>query len=394
MSGPFDFDAVLDRRGTGAWKWEFCERVLGDREIIPMWVADMDFPAPPAVVDAVAKRAAHGAYGYHYVPPSFWEAIVRWLGTRWGWEVRREWLLRSPGVVTALNLCLKAFTAPGEGVIVQTPVYYPFFAAAEYNGRTLIRNPLKFGGGRWEMDFDDLERKAAGPARLLVLCSPHNPVGRVWTKDELGRLADICAARDLLIISDEIHGDLALPGSSHVPLASLSEAAAARTVTLIAPSKTFNLAGLSASAVVAPNPGLRDRLKREHHAAGLSLPNIFGAVATEAAYRDGGAWLDSLLVYLDKNQDFAARFFAERIPEVRLLKSEGTYLALMDCRVLGFDQKSLNEFFTRMAKVYFSDGSLFGDELLGFERLNFACPRSLLAEALERVERAVRKLSY
>jgi len=358
-----------------------------------MWVADMDFSAPAAVVAAVSKRAAHGAYGYHYVPPSFWEAIIRWLKTRWLWDVRPEWLIRSPGVVTALNLCLKAFTEPGDGVIVQTPVYYPFFAAVEANGRTLVRNPLRFEGGRWVMDFDDLERKAGGRAKLLVLCSPHNPVGRVWTRDELDRLADICLARGLLVISDEIHGDLVLPGRRHVPFASLSEAAAARTVTLFAPSKTFNLAGLSASAAVASNPGLLERLKREHHAAGLTLPNIFGATAMEAAYREGGEWLDALLLYLRDNQDFAARFFAERISAMKFLKSEGTYLALLDGRSLGLDQKALNEFFVRRAKVYFSDGSLFGDELRGFERLNFACPRTILAEALGRIERAVRTLA-
>jgi len=393
LSKACDFDAVLDRRGTGAWKWEFCGKVLNDPEVIPMWVADMDFSAPAAVVAAVSKRAAHGAYGYHYVPPSFWEAIIRWLKTRWLWDVRPEWLIRSPGVVTALNLCLKAFTEPGDGVIVQTPVYYPFFAAVEANGRTLVRNPLRFEGGRWVMDFDDLERKAGGRAKLLVLCSPHNPVGRVWTRDELDRLADICLARGLLVISDEIHGDLVLPGRRHVPFASLSEAAAARTVTLFAPSKTFNLAGLSASAAVASNPGLLERLKREHHAAGLTLPNIFGATAMEAAYREGGEWLDALLLYLRDNQDFAARFFAERISAMKFLKSEGTYLALLDGRSLGLDQKALNEFFVRRAKVYFSDGSLFGDELRGFERLNFACPRTILAEALGRIERAVRTLA-
>jgi cystathionine beta-lyase len=392
VTRDFDFDAVLDRRGTGSWKWEFCDRVLGDPEIIPMWVADMDFAAPPAVVEAMSRRAAHGAYGYHYVSPSFWEAIVHWLGLRWGWEVRKEWLVRSPGVVTALNLCVRAFTEPGEGIIVQTPVYYPFFSAVELNGRRLIRNPLKLEAGRWTMDFDDLERKIDARTRLLVLCSPHNPVGRVWDREELQRLADLCFSRDLLLIADEIHGDLVLSGRRHTPLASLSEAAAARTVTLIAPSKTFNLAGLSASAAVVPNPGLLDRLKKAHHAAGLTLPNIFGAVAMEAAYAGGGDWLDALLAYLDGNQEFAAGFFAERLSQIQYLKSEGTYLALLDCRALGLDQKALNEFFIRRAKVYFSDGSLFGDELLGFERLNFACSRSMLAEALERIERSVKAL--
>ncbi|MBM3293900.1 MAG: putative C-S lyase [Candidatus Aminicenantes bacterium] len=389
MGGGHDFDALLDRRGTNAWKYEFCRTVLQDPEVIPMWVADMDFAAPPAVVAAVSERAAHGAFGYHYVPPSFWEAVVEWLRTRWRWEIRREWLIRSPGTVTALNLCVRAFTEPGDGVIVQTPVYYPFFAAAESNGRSIVRNPLRYADGRWTMDFEDFERRAGGRNRLLILCSPHNPVGRVWARDELERLADIVLARDLVVVSDEIHGDLVLPGRAHVPFASLSEAAAARTVTLIAPSKTFNLAGLSASAAAASNPGLLERLKREHRAAGLSLPNIFGTTAMETAYRRGADWLDALLTYLAENQDWAAGFLAERVPEIRLLRSEGTYLALLDCRALNLDQKALNEFFIREAKVYFSDGSLFGDELQGFERLNFACPRSVLAEALSRVERAV-----
>jgi len=386
---PFDFDRTTDRRGTWSMKWDHGERVLGARDVIPMWVADMDFPAPPAVVEALTRRAAHGIYGYPMVPRSFWMTVVRWLGTRFGWVVERDWLLKAPGVVPSLGACVRALTRPGEGIVVQTPVYFPFFSAIELNNRRLVRNPLAFGAGRYSMDFDGLERAIDRETRMLILCSPHNPVGRVWTKDELRRLGSIARERDLIIVSDEIHAELHFRGHRHVPLASLDEDLARRTVTLLAPSKTFNVAGLTTSLIVAADAGLRERIAAELSTMGFEIGNLFGLLALETAYAEGGEWLDELLLYLEGNLDLLDRFVAERIPRLKLVRPEGTYLALLDARGLGFEPAALHEFFWRKAGVYFSAGELFGDELRGFERLNFGCPRPLLVEALERIERAV-----
>jgi cystathionine beta-lyase len=350
----------------------------------------MDFTAPPAVVEAVTRRAAHGAYGYASVPESMWESAVDWLRERHGWAVERRWLSRAPGVVPALNLCVRAFTGPGDGIVVQTPVYYPFFHAAERNGRRLVRNPLRADGGRYRMDLDDLERRIDDRTRLLILCSPHNPVGRVWTREEIEQLGEICARRNLLVISDEIHMDLVMPGHRHVPTASVSPALAGRTVTLLAPTKTFNLASLNISLVVAANPDLLARYDAEFEAAGLTVTSLLGTVALEAGYRHGAEWLDQLLQYLAGNVDLAERFIGERLPELGFIRPEGTYLALIDCRRLGMPQADLDEFFLRQARVYFDSGAWFGEESAGFERVNLACPRATLAEALSRVERAVR----
>jgi cystathionine beta-lyase len=350
----------------------------------------MDFSAPPAVVEAVVSRARHGAYGYASVPDSMWSSAIDWLKVRHGWAVERRWLSRAPGVVPALSLCVRAFTDPGDAVVVQTPVYYPFFGAVERNGRRLLRNPLVAEGGRYRMDLDDLERRIDDRTRLLILCSPHNPVGRVWTRDELGRLGEICVRRNLLVLSDEIHMDLAMPGRRHVPLASVSPELADRTVTLFAPSKTFNIASLNMSLVAAGNAGLLARYEAEFEASGLGIASLFGSLALEAGYRHGAEWLDQLLEYLSANADLVERFIAGRLPELRFIRPEGTYLALIDCRQLGLEQHDLDEFFLRQARVYFDSGAWFGEESAGFERINIACPRATLTEALQRMERAIR----
>lgn len=385
----FDFDTVIDRRHTHSLKWDRCGTAFGLDDVIPLWVADMDFAAPPAVVEAVERRAAHGAYGYASVPESFWESALGWLRRRHAWEVDRRWLGRAPGVVPALSLCVNAYTQPGDSIIVQTPVYYPFFRAVEKNGRRLVRNPLVADGQTYRMDLVDFERKIDDRTRLVILCSPHNPVGRVWRREELEAFADICVRRALYVVSDEIHMDLTLPGFTHVPLATISPAIADRTVTCVAPSKTFNTAGLSMSLIVASNTGLLARYTAEFEAAGLIIASLFGAVALEAAYRHGDEWLDQLREYLAANVDFTDRFLRERLPELRFIRPEGTYLALIDCRRLGMGQKALDEFFLRTARVYFDSGPWFGEETEGFVRINLACPRQTLTAALERIERAV-----
>ncbi len=388
----YDFDKIIDRTGTESMKWIYPRKVLGIEDAIPMWVADMDFPAPPAVVEAVARRAAHGVYGYPLVPPSFWKAVIGWQKKRHGWDIPKKWLAKAPGVVPAINFCLRAFTKPGDGIIIQTPVYHPFYYAIENNNRTLIRNSLKFAGGKWTMDFDDLEKKAVGRNRTLILCSPHNPAGRVWTRTELQTLGSICGSRDILVISDEIHAELVFRNHKHIPFASLSPELAERTITCLAPSKTFNIPGLGMAAVVASNPKLLKGYKDEAERAGFELGAVFGIVAFEAAYAHGAEWLDALLVYLEENLDFAERFFTERLSPIQFLRPEGTYLALLDCRRLGLGQEDLNDFFLKKARVYFNDGTMFGEELRGFVRMNFACPRPLLREALERIETALAEL--
>jgi cystathionine beta-lyase len=387
----YDFDTVLDRRQTHSLKWDRCRVDFGLDDVIPMWVADMDFTAPPEVVEAVTRRAAHGAYGYASVPESMWASAIDWLRKRHGWTVERQWLGRAPGVVPALSLCVNAFTRPGDGVLVQTPVYYPFFHAVEKSGRRLLRNPLVEDGGGYRMDLADLEQRIDQQTRLLILCSPHNPVGRVWRREELQRLGEVCVRRNLVVVSDEIHMDLALPGHPHVPLATISPALADRTIALLAPSKTFNIAGLNMSLVVASNADRLARYTAEFEAAGLIIASLFGTVALEAAYRCGAGWLDQLLEYLVANVDLADRFIRERIPELRFIRPEGTYLALVDCRRLGMPQQELDEFFLRKARVYFDSGAWFGEESRGFERINLACPRKTLTEALERIETAIRE---
>jgi cystathionine beta-lyase len=383
------FDKVIDRTGTESLKWVYPRKVLKVEDALPMWVADMDFEAPPAVVEAIKRRAEHGVFGYPLVPPSFFAAAIDWLGRRHGWEVRKDMMAMTPGIVPALNYCVRAFSQPGDPVIIQTPVYHPFYYAIERNGRRIVRNPLRFDGRRYTMDLEDLERKIDGPGRTLILCSPHNPVGRVWTREELEALGRIAVERDLLVVADEIHHDLVYGGHRHEVFAKLSPEVSRRTVTCIAPSKTFNTAGLTTAAVVASDPGLLKRFEDEEERSGFDLGQVFGIVAFEAAYAHGEGWLEELLPYLEANVDFMARFLTERVPQIRLIRPEGTYLAFLDCRDLGLDPAGLNDFFLKKARVYFSDGKIFGDEAAGFVRINFGCPRSMLQEALERIERAV-----
>jgi cystathionine beta-lyase len=388
----YDFDKIVDRTATESMKWVYPRQVLKVEDAIPMWVADMDFEAPPALVEALGRRAAHGIFGYPLVPPSFYAAAIGWLGRRHGWPIQKEWMSMTPGVVPALNYAVRAFSKRGDGVIIQTPVYHPFFYAIENNGRRIVRNPLRFDGRRYLMDFDDLESKIDAPGRMLILCSPHNPVGRVWTREELERLAMIAVERDLLVISDEIHHDLVYPGHRHHVLAALSPEMAARTLTFIAPSKTFNIPGLATAAAVASNPDLFKKFEDEAERSGFDLGQVFGIVGFEAAYAHGEDWLEALLPYLEANVDFLEKFLTDRVPQIRLIRPEGTYLALLDCRELGLDQAALNDFFLKKARVYLNDGTMFGSELEGFVRINFGCPRALLAQALERIDRAVKDL--
>jgi len=380
-----DFDRILDRRGTASLKWDFQKRLAGMEGLLPLWVADMDFPAPPEVIEALRQRAEHGVFGYTLEPESWFEAAASWTLARHGWRLQREWLLPCPGVVPAIRLAIQAFSEPGDGVAIQPPVYYPFGESVHRNRRRVVENPLLLEGTRYRLDAEGLEKAADGRTRLLILCSPHNPVARVWRREELERLAEACLRKKLIIVSDEIHCDLVLPGFRHLPTAALSGEIAGRTVTLLSATKTFNLAGLGGSLAVIPDPELRGRFRAAGKALWTDIANAFTLAASEAAWRHGAPWLEAVLAYVQANYRFLVEFLAQRLPAAVVFPLEGTYLAWVDFRPLGLTDAELKERILRKARVWLDDGPMFGAGGTGFQRINLACPRALLAEALERV---------
>lgn len=385
----YDFDTLLDRRNTQSVKWDTLEDKFGSVDVLPMWVADTDFPILPSVLDAMRDRLTHPAMGYTVVPDSFYESAQQWFSQRHGWQTERAWFQYSPSVLTALSIAINTFTEPGDKVVIQPPVYHPFPRIVQDNERTLIHNPLRVEDGEYFMDLDDLERHIDDGAKMLILCNPHNPVGRVWPKEQLLRLGELCARRGVLVIADEIHADLVFSGHTHVPFASISDELAQISVTCIAPTKTFNFAGLPISMAVIPNPELRQRFLATIQRYALTHPNLLSMVALETAYREGGDWLDQLMVYLEGNRDELVRFFQERVPAIRVRAPEGTYLAWLDCRALGLADEELKRFFDEEAKVGLNQGELFGPGGHGFARLNFACSRTVLRAGLARIEAAV-----
>jgi cystathionine beta-lyase len=386
----YDFDRTINRYQTASLKWDEADRLFGSSGILPMWVADMDFRVPRPVIEAIKRRAEHGIFGYTTRPASYYDAVIGWMKRRHNWEIRKEWICHSPGVVPALSLMVQAFTQPGEKILIQPPVYYPFASVVLKNERELVYNRLVEDGGTYRMDFMDLERKLSDGVKMLILCSPHNPVGRVWRKDELEQLGRLCLEYGVLVVSDEIHADLVYSGHRHIPFAVLSEEFAQNSVICTAPSKTFNLAGLQTSNIIIPNETLRKTFTRIIDKNVLGLTNTFGVVATESAYREGDEWLDQCLAYLEDNLTFLIRFVDSRIPMMRVIKPEGTYLVWLDCRSLGLEGKELQHLLRKKAKVALDDGSIFGPGGEGFVRINIACSRSVLEEGLHRIERALK----
>lgn len=385
-----DFDRAISRDGTCSVKHDGRSAYFGTPNVLPLWVADMDFAAPEAVTRALAERAAHPVYGYSFYPDSLYEALTGWLKKRHGWEVQREWIVMAPGVVPSLYATVMACTEPGDSVIVQPPVYFPFFSAVTTNGRRLVQNPLRLEQGRYRLDFEHLEQCAAEGARLLLLCSPHNPVGRVWSKSELSELLRIARRYDLTILSDEIHADLVYPGQAHTALAVLADDTD-QIITAVAPSKTFNIPGLGLSCLIAPDPAHRAALRKVFDSWHSGNFNPFSIAAFEAAYRGGEAWLDSLLAYLAGNLDFVGVYLTAHLPGIRLIQPEGTYLLWLDCRELKMSDAELREFFVKMARVGMNPGTVFGCGGSGFMRLNIASPRSVIADALARIAQALRE---
>ena len=384
----YDFDKIIKRKDTDCFKWDFAEHIFKSKEVLPMWVADMDFEAPPEVIDAIKNRAAHGVYGYALTPDSYYEALISWMKKRHNFELKREWLLFSPGIVPALSMAVMAYTAPGDKILIQPPVYNPFFTVVKDNDREVVENNLVIENGRYVIDFNDFENKIKSGVKMFLMCNPHNPAGRVWEKHELEKMAEICLENKVLIVSDEIHSDIIYSTHKHVSIASLSNEILKNTITLLAPSKTFNITGLSISSVVIANPVFYNLFKKISEKLHISNPSVFGIPAFEAAYRYGEEWLGELLKYLETNRDFMAEFISSNVPRVKMIIPEGTFLAWLDFRGTGLNQKELNDLMVFKAKLGLNDGEGFGACGKGFMRLNFGCPRKTLETGLGRLKSA------
>ncbi len=383
----FDFDRIIPRAGSGSLKWDGRRNVFQTEDVLPLWVADMDFAVPDAVSAALVARAAHPVYGYSLMPDAVPAALVEWLQRRHQWAVQQEWIVMAPGVVPSLHAAVQACAGVGEGVIVQPPVYFPFFSAVTSHGRRLIENPLVEEGDHYRIDFAHLERCAAD-AKLLLLCSPHNPVGRVWNAEELGEVLRIARKYQLVVLSDEIHHDLIYPNQHHIPLATLANADD-RIMTAVAPSKTFNIPGLGLSALIISDPSLREKMQHTFAHLNFGGANPFSTTAFAAAYQHGGAWLDALMAYLAETRDEITATLARAAPVIRVVPAQGTYLLWLDCRGLGLDDEALKRFFVREARVGMSPGALFGQGGEGYMRINLGAPRSVIREATQRIVAAV-----
>lgn len=382
----YDFDKTIDRRATNSYKWD-----SAPGGVLPMWVADMDFRTAPAIIDALQKRVAHGIFGYTRVPDAYYDAVTSWFSRRHGWDIDREWIIYTSGVVPAVSAVIKALTVPGDKVIVQTPVYNCFFSSIRNNGCEIVSNPLRRTADTYEMDFDALERCAADPrAKVMLLCNPHNPAGRVWTPDELMRLGNICLRNGVTVVADEIHCELVYQGFKYTPFASLSDAFLHRSVTCVSPSKAFNIAGLQIANIVAFDNDMRSRIDKAININEVCDVNPFGVAATIAAYNEGEEWLNQLVDYLHGNYEAMAEFCRRELPEFPITRLEGTYLVWMDCSSLGMPSDALEHALLEDARLWLNAGTMYGAEGEGYMRWNIACPRSVMLDGLNRFLNFVR----
>lgn len=382
----YDFDKTIDRRATNSYKWD-----SAPEGVLPMWVADMDFRTAPAIIDALQKRVAHGIFGYTRVPDAYYDAVTSWFSRRHGWDIDREWIIYTSGVVPAVSAVIKALTVPGDKVIVQTPVYNCFFSSIRNNGCEIVSNPLRRTTDTYEMDFDALERCAADPrAKVMLLCNPHNPAGRVWTPDELTRLGNICLRNGVTVVADEIHCELVYQGFKYTPFASLSDAFLHRSVTCVSPSKAFNIAGLQIANIVAFDNDLRSRIDKAININEVCDVNPFGVAATIAVYNEGEEWLNQLVDYLHGNYEAMAEFCRRELPEFPITRLEGTYLVWMDCSSLGMPSDALEHALLDDARLWLNAGTMYGAEGEGYMRWNIACPRSVMLDGLNRFLNFVR----
>ncbi|MBN1327476.1 MAG: PatB family C-S lyase [Candidatus Cloacimonetes bacterium] len=384
-----NFDNKINRLGTDCYKWDGMQEKFGRTDLLPLWVADMDFPAADVIIDALAERVRHGVFGYTFRPETYYQSIINWHNQRHSSVIERSWILDLPGVVPGICLALQAIISSGDRVLIQTPVYDPFFQAVQDNGGELVVSPLKLVNNHYEIDFTDLEIKLANDVKVMLFCSPHNPVGRVWNLQELSRICELCVKNDVLLIADEIHSDLIFEPYRHIPAATISEEIKQRIIVLNAPSKTFNIAGLTTSYAVIPSEEIRRKVNEMIEKNHLILGNIFGNLALQTAYQQGAQWLDQLLIYLQNNYCFLRDYITREIPAVRVIRMEGTYLAWLDFREFGLNDSDLEKLLVDKAKIGLTPGIQYGQNGSGFMRLNFGCPRNILEQTLIRMKHAL-----
>lgn len=386
----YNFDEVVDRKNTNSLKYDFAVERGRPADVLPLWVADMDFRAPKPVLDALHSAVDHGIFGYSDVKENYYNAVSAWFDQNFGWKTQPDWLVKTPGVVFALAMAVRALTNPGDSVLVQPPVYYPFFSVIRDNERKVVENKLFYRDGRYEIDFMDFEEKIIqNRVKLFLLCSPHNPVCRVWTRDELQRIGEICLKHNIYVVSDEIHCDFAFPGHLHTVFLNACPKLADRSIICTAPSKSFNLAGLQVSNIWIPSKVIRNLFVREIDRSGYSQLNTLGLVACQAAYEHGGEWLEQCKSYLRNNLYYLRCFLAEKLPQIKLVEPEGTYFAWLDCSGLGLNRKELNDLIINTAKLWLDPGHIFGGNADQFQRIVLACPEEILQKALKQLERAV-----
>ena len=382
---PYDFDKPVNRRDTHSMKWDVKEHEL------PMWVADMDFQTAPEIQAAIQERAAHGVFGYSVVPEEWYQAYMGWWERRHGFSMEKEWLVFCTGVVPAISSMVRKLTTPGENVLVQTPVYNIFFNSIVNNGRNIVESPLRYDESAYQMDFEDLERKLSNPqTTLMILCNPHNPVGRIWSREELGQVGELCRKYHVTVISDEIHCDLTSPGKEYIPFASVSESCRNHSITCIAPTKAFNLAGLQTAAVAVPNPNLRHKVWRGLNTDEVAEPNSFAVEAAVAAFTKGEAWLDALRVYIQENKNYVENFLKKEVPQIRMVPSQATYLLWLDCRKMQGCATEFTQYLREYTGLYLSEGRQYGESGSPFIRMNIACPRSRVEDGMKRLAEGVR----
>ena len=396
----YDFDQLCDRNKTDCLKWDMMESIFGSGDLLPLWVADMDLPVAKPIIDALKKRVEHPFYGYTQPGSSVIKSVVERMKRKFDWDISPEWIVFTPGVVPALHVAVRSLTHPGDEVILQEPAYHPFFPVVINSGCKIINNGLKLVNGRYEMDLKNLEEKfhpktrpLNGPGRIktVIFCNPHNPVGRLWKRDEIIRMGEIVINNGAVVISDEIHCEILFKGHKHTPFASISKKFEQNCIVCMSPSKTFNLAGLEVSSIIIPNKKIRENFVNTRSGI-VPNPNLFGYIAMEAAYKYGDEWLEQVLDYLQENLNYLKNYFLKNIPRIMVIDPEGTYLIWLDCRYLGMDNNVLRSFMRENAEVGLEDGFIFGESGSGFMRMNIACPRYILSEALKRIENAVNRL--
>lgn len=389
MKVKYDFDQIIDRRNTNSVKIDALKEVFGADDLIPLWVADMEFLSPPEITDALKKRVEHGIFGYYTPDDAYFKSIINWLENRHSWTVDKQDVIFVPGVVKGFAFAIDAFTNVGDKLIIQPPVYPPFKTTSEGLNRKIVNNPLIYDNGQYSMDFDNLREVAKTGCKMLILCNPQNPSGRIWSKDELSELAEICFDNQILVVSDEIHSDLVLPGNEHIPFATVSNKAAQNNITLMAPSKTFNIAGIVSSFAVVENEEIRKKYFNYLNARQLGDGTIFGYIAAEYAYEYGEEWLNQALEYIQENIDFVDDYLQKNIPQIKAVKPDASFLIWLDCRALNLSQPELEKLFIQKAKLALNSGTMFGKEGKGFMRLNVGCPRITLEKALDNLKKAV-----